>query len=1081
MKKNRIKDDITFYHPNSICTHIFRPLGSLLLFSFFVGHIWADNIGEPSLIQQPTKHQQAKDNVLVSGKVKDALGELAYITIHVKANALIGTISGEDGSFSLSNVPRNSTLVFSYLGYKTKEINISKLKNQELTSLLVEMEEDSELLDEVVVTGVGSQKKVSIVGAITTLEPSELKAPTRSLSTQLAGRVAGVTFVQKSGQPGKDGASFIIRGINSVTGNSEPLILIDGLKRTIDDVDPNDIESFSVLKDASATAVYGLEGANGIIVIKTKTGKVLAKPSVRVSYSASINNSTYKPKWVDAVDYAKMKNEAYVVRGKKPYYSDQDIEKFGDADMDFYPNVDWYKTMVKPNNFSQKANFNISGGGNVVTYYMSGGFYKENGMFNSGNDSNADYNQFNFRSNIKADVSSSTTLALGFDGRYNTTTEPGQGVDNLLNIMNNLNPTLFPAEYSNGTAPEEPPGVTNPYSLLTKTGFVKDYANHMSTNLNIVQKLDFITEGLFVNFIASFTKNNYYTHKYEKKYQKHAPDFAHSYMGSGRDEEGNLVTINKTPDVDDKMSFKYVAPTGNRVIEVQGSANYSRTFFTDLHTTGLFLYKQREYLTDAPQGKGAELLINALASREQSLAGRLTFDWKHRYFMDVNIGASGSQLFTPDKRWSTFPSIGAGWLISDENFWSGLRPVVDLFKIRVTYGEVGAPGSAKRFGYLAATGPLTGYSFGFGNAAGSGVSIGGIGETRLEQLGLTWERNKKINLGIEIGLFEQFKLITELYRYDNEMQLIDLNRLPSTLGLPTIPKANLGRTISEGVDFDFTYSNSWNNFRINYIKGIICYNNNEIKENGQLDPKVPYQSGIGLDYGRSLNYIALGLFKDQEDINNSPVQTWNDVKPGDIKYKDIDGDGVITPTDRVWLGNRYPKWTYSLAFDISYKNFTLASRLIGKSNVYRTISGGRIPFNPYDSNGKEVINENGALYYAAMNDHWTPASYSGTTATENPNATYPRLAFGSENRNNAQQSTFWLRESSYLQIADIELGYNWIPKDKNQFFKSIYFYGRCDNVCTFSKFKDWNPELTSPYAYPLKRTITLGFEIGFNL
>lgn len=259
----------------------------------------------------------------------------------------------------------------------------------------------------------------------------------------------------------------------------------------------------------------------------------------------------------------------------------------------------------------------------------------------------------------------------------------------------------------------------------------------------------------------------------------------------------------------------------------------------------MFLYKQREYLTDAPQGEGAELLINALASREQSLAGRLTFDWKHRYFMDVNIGASGSQLFTPDKRWSTFPSIGAGWLISDENFWSGLRPVVDLFKIRVTYGEVGAPGSAKRFGYLAATGPLTGYSFGFGNAAGSGVSIGGIGETRLEQLGLTWERNKKINLGIEIGLFEQFKLITELYRYDNEMQLIDLNRLPSTLGLPTIPKANLGRTISEGVDFDFTYSNSWNNFRINYIKGIISYNNNEIKENGQLDPKVPYQSGIG--------------------------------------------------------------------------------------------------------------------------------------------------------------------------------------------------------------------------------------------
>ncbi|MFA7493610.1 MAG: TonB-dependent receptor [Proteiniphilum sp.] len=1018
-------------------------------------------------------------NVTVSGIIIDAESNEVIIggAVTIKGNALLGAVSGLNGDFTLSNVPRKSILIVSYLGFEKQEIDLNKLKDSELKSMRIVMQENLEELDEVVVTATGVQKKVSVVGAITSIEPTELKAPTRSLSTQLAGRVSGVTFVQSSGQPGKDGASFIIRGINSVSGNTQPLILIDGLKRSIDDVDPNDIESFSVLKDASATAVYGLEGSNGIIVIKTKSGTISSRPSVRVSYSQSVNNASYKPDWVDAVDYAKMKNEAYVVRGKKPYYTEEDIQKFGDNDMDFYPNVDWYKTMVKSNNISSKANFNISGGGSAVSYYMSGGFYREEGMFNSGsNDNNANYNQFNFRSNVKADLSSTTTLALGFDGRYNTTTEPGGGVSGVLNLMNNLNPTLFPPEYSNGTAPEEPIGITNPYSQLTKTGFSKSYENLMSTNLNLTQKLNFITEGLFANFIASFTKNNYNSHVYSKQYQKHAPDFMNSHNGTGRDENGNLVTINKTPDVDDKMSFTSVPATGHRVVEIQGSLNYVRSFFTDLHTTGLVLYKQREYLNDAPQGTGGALLINALPTHEQSIAGRLTFDWKHRYFLDVNFGGSGSQLFTPDKRWSYFPSVGIGWLLSDEPFWENLYDVVDLLKLRATYGQVGAPGSASRFGYLATTGSKPGYTFGFGTAAGSGVSVSGIGETRLEQLGLTWERNEKINLGVELGLFGNFKLIADLYRYDNKNQLINLNRLPSTMGLPAVPMANLGRTVSQGVDFDITYSKAWRNFRINYIKGIISYNKNTIKENGQLDPKVPYQSGIGLDYGRNLTYIALGLFKDQADIDDSPVQVWNDVMPGDIKYKDIDGDGVITPLDRIWLGNIYPKWTYSVALDLNYKNITFATRIIAKSDVFRNITGGRIPFNPLQGN-----NENGAIYKRAMKNHWTPAFYSGTSETENPNAEYPRLAFGTENLNNSQPSTFWLRESSYVQIADMEIGYNWIPKEKLSSFKNIYVYGRCDNVYTFSKFKDWNPEQTSSYAYPLKRTFTLGFEIGLNL
>ncbi|MCF3109364.1 TonB-dependent receptor [Niabella sp. CC-SYL272] len=1024
---------------------------------------------------------QVRAAIDIAGTVTDQRRRpLSGASVYLRSNTLIGTITDAAGYFGISNIPRKTTLVVTMLGFRKREINLDTIQDANLKQLLVLMEEDAAKNEnEIVVTAVGSQKKISVVGAITTVNPVELKAPTRSLTTQLAGRVAGVTFVQQSGQPGQDGASFIIRGINSVTGNTTPLVLIDGLRRNLDDVDPNDVATFSILKDASATAVYGLEGANGIIVITTKTGKAAQKPSVRASYSSSINNASYKPKWVDAVTYARLRNEALEVRGKKPYYTADDIAKFGDGDNDFYPNVDWYKTMVKQNNPSQKANFNISGGGNAVTYYMSGGFYTEKGMFNSKNASNANYNQFNFRSNLKADLSPTTVLGLGFDGRYNTTTEPGQGVNSLLDIMNRINPTLFPAAYSNGTAPEEPPGITNPYSLLTKTGFLKRYANYMSTNLNLTQKLDFITPGLYVNGIASFTKSNFYEHHYVKNYQRHGPDpdLSHSYHNTGRDSLGRIVTINKTPDIDDKMGFVATSPTGDRVIEAMASINYARTFFRNLSTTGLILYKQRETMSDAPSGSGGTLLINALPTREQSIAGRVTFGWDNRYFTDINFGATGSQMFTPDKRWSGFPSIGFAWVPSSEKFWEPLSETVDFLKFRASYGVVGSVGNASRFGYLATSGPVDGYTFGFGRAAGSGVYIPGVGEYRLEQLGLTWERDTKLNLGAEIGFFQNVKLVLDAYRYVNRDQLIDLNRLPATLGLPSVPRANLGKTQSEGIDLDLTYAKSWKHFRINYIKGLISYTTNKILENGQLDPKVAYQSGIGLDWGRSLNYVALGLFKDQNDIDNSPVQTWNKVLPGDIKYKDIDGDGIITPNDRIWVGNIYPKWSYSLAIDLRYKKWTFATRAIGKADLYRSINGGRIPFNPYNAGGIDA----GAVYIAAAKNHFTPVSYSGARATENFNAEYPLLGYGTDNQNNAQTSTFWLREATYVRIADAELGYNWQPKASHSLFKTIYYYFRCDNVVTFSRFKDWNPEQLSSYAYPLKRTFSAGLEIGFDL
>ncbi|MCL3779786.1 SusC/RagA family TonB-linked outer membrane protein [Prolixibacteraceae bacterium JC049] len=1015
----------------------------------------------------------------ISGTVVDEEGvPLPGAAIAVKGNALMGTVTNADGKFLMSNVPVNALIEISFIGTNSVQLSLKKLSDKERKDLKITLKNKDTDLDEVIVTGHGTQRKVSVTASITTVKPESLKTPTRSLSTQLAGRVAGVSFRQETGQPGKDGAQFIIRGISSVTGNTSPLVLIDGFKRSLDDVDPNDVKSFSILKDASATAIYGLEGANGILVITTKSGKPSSKPRVKTSYSSSFNSSTYKPKWLNSAEYAKIHNEARAVRGYDPLYSDEIIAKFADDDNDFYPNTDWYDLIVKPLTFSQKANFNINGGSNSVTYYLSGGYYSEDGMFDAkiGElNANANFNQFNFRSNITADLTATTTINLGLNGRYGKTREPGVGADKMIERLYSINPTLFPHEYSNGDIPEEPAGVENPWALLTRTGYQEHFSNRMSTNLDLTQKLDFITKGLFAKVMVSFSNDTYYSHVYEKAYQTYNVDYANSYMNSGRDEDGNLLTIPVLDaggnTVNEDMSFKATANTGNRVTELQGTLNYNRTFKDKWYVSGLVLYKQRSQSEANPKGKGAALLINALPIKTQSLAARASVDYKHRYFADFSFGMSGSQMFTPDKRFSSFPSAGIGWLLSEEPFFTNVKRAISVLKLRASYGSVGSSGSAARFGYLAKTGPYTGYTFGYGYQFGS-KGIGGLGQTQVPQNDLTWERVYKTNLALDIEFFGHLKLITEFYRDRRKSQLVKLYNIPATVGLPgDRPKANLGEMLSEGIDIDLTYHHSFGDFRINAIKFIAGYNRNEIIENGQNDPNMPYQSAIGLDWGRPLRLISLGLFKDQADIDASPVQTFsNKVLPGDIKYKDINGDGIVNNEDRIYVGNQNPHWTYSLSFDFGYKNWVLATRFIGKADMYRTIGGSRIPFN--------TNNNSGAVFSTPYGDHWTPSSYSGTTATENPNAEYPRLGFnGATNINNSQNSTFWMREASYVKMADLELGYRLTPKNKS-WFRNIYAYVRGQNLFVISKFDDWNPEQNNGYAYPLKRTFSLGIEIA---
>ena len=1015
------------------------------------------------------------NNIDIAGIVLDNNSEVIVgANVYIVGDNLLGTVTDYDGKFVLNNLPKNGLIRVSFIGFEDTEIEVRNLSLAQRKKIKVALVPSSFGLDQIVVTGHGAQKKESVVSAISTVDPKTLIAPTRSLSSQLAGQVSGVVFSQETGEPGKDNASFIIRGINSVVGSSEPLVLIDGLKRSLNDVDPNDIESFSVLKDASATAIYGLEGANGILVIKTKSGKVASKPAVRFTYSESLNDATFKPDWIESYDYAKTLNEALAVRDKRIRYDDATLEKFRDDNNDMYPNSDWYNELFKNYVSARKGNFNISGGGNVVTYYMSAGFYNEKGMFKANLedfDANAQYNSFNFRSNLKADLTRSTTIGMGFDGNYGVNAQPGVGSGDILGRTKSLNPTLIPHIFSNGEMPQEPVTSGNPYAALNKTGFTRTYDNVMSTNVNLTQKLNFISKNLYLKGTASFTKQNTQAHLYTMKYTQHIIDYAGSPLGDGYDEDGNLLTENKTKDVTEEMGFSSSPGTGGRTVEVQGSLNYSETF-GKLNVNGFALYRQREGMLDQVGGAANELLINALPTRSQSVGLRGSASYDNKYFFDATVNSSGTQMFTPDNRWSIFPSFGAGYIVSNEGYWDNLRHVVSFLKVRASYGIAGSTGGAARFGYLAKALPHGGYNFGYRGIEGSGQEIGGVATLKLEQLGLSWEKNKQVDIGVEFEVFSKVRVICDFYRNNRVNQLIGLRNLPSTMGLPHDPMVNKGEFLSEGIDIDLSMSHDFGDFKINSIRGVLGYNRSEIVENGETDARIPYLSGIGHPWGKRQAFISLGYFEDQNDIENSPVQPWNEVRPGDIKYKDINGDGSINDDDKIWVGCVYPTLSYSFALSLSYKNFSFGTRLLGKTGMYRWIDAGRIPF----SGG-----ETGMIYPYVVKDHYIPASYSGTTATENLKAEFPRLGVGAQNDNNKQSSTHWMRDASYLRIADIELGYTHNVKKGNYGIKGLYLFARVDNVHTFSNFNYWNPEQTDPNAYPLKRTFSIGTSINFKL
>lgn len=1010
----------------------------------------------------------SQTNVKVQGVVFDSNNEtLTGVSVYVKSSPGKGVITDINGKYEI-NVSSGDILVFSYTGFNTEEIQISASANQVHNIVL---KESSEMLEEVSVVGYGTQRKVSVIGSIATVKPSELQVGgISSVTNNLSGRIAGLIGVQSSGEPGSDVSEFWIRGISTFGGGSSALVLIDGIDRGtsgLNDLAPEDIESFSVLKDATATAIYGARGANGVILINTKRGEE-GKITINANFKTSMETLPRLPDYLSAIDYAVLANEARVVRGGLPVYSSEifDIIKYG-MDPDLFPDVNWQKEILRDKTYAAQGNINISGGGKSAKYYMSlfyrtnDAIYKQEGMEKY--HSNVRRNQYSFRSNIDVDATKSTKVSLLLSAKLVDQNRPGMGdTQQIWNAVSNITPMTVPVMYSNGMFPSYGSGNnTSPTVLLNETGYRSDRTNAIETLLTIEQDFSSILEGLKATGSISFDNNNSHT---QSRYKM--PDL---YMAVDRNwQTGELLTTKTV--VASPMSYGS-SSYGRRTIYFEGKINYDK-IINEKHRVGtLLLYQQKDY-----QRTDVYTELSSIPRRNQGMAGRFTYSYDDIYFLEGNFGYNGSENFPKGQRFGFFPSVALGYVVSNYNYFKSKLPFINTLKLRYSFGLVGndkieKDGSEVRFPFLTQVNMnATGYYFGDIPGYYSGVTDSVLGST-----GLVWESAKKHNWGIDLMLLNNSVNVTIdafLDRRDNIFMA--RNTLPGTLGIGSTVWGNVGRMKSWGSDGTASYTKNIGDFSFE-VRGNFTFTRDKILDYDEVIPRYPYLAQKGNSYGITRGLIALGLFKDEDDVKNSPTQ-FGKVLPGDIKYQDINGDGVINSYDIVPIGNaRIPKVQYGFAGSVKWKgiDFNIFFRGTGKSDFFLGGSG----FYPF--NGEKLGN-----VLSIVNDQknrWTPASYSGDPSTENPNARFPRLTYG-YNENNNRNSTFWLANASYLRLKNIELGYT-LPKELSRKMAMnnlrISFIG--DNLYIWDKVKLWDPEQASSNGavYPLTRSYTLVLQMSF--
>lgn len=1011
--------------------------------------------------------------VIIVGKVTDEDGlPIAGVSVQVKGTNT-GVTTDANGIYSISvNEPAGKVLLFSSVGFATHEVSIGKQ-----TEVNISLKKNIKAEETVVIVGFGKQKKVSVVGSVDKINASDLKLPTRTISTSLAGRLAGIVAVQGSGEPGYDGATFWIRGINTFTGNQTPLVLVDGVERSIDMIDPDEIADFTILKDAAATAVFGVRGANGVVIVTTKRGS-LGKPVVNFRLENTFTHPSKMSKLVDGPTYMEMQNEALVNTGRLPIYSQGTIDstRSGNADPYYYPNVNWTEAMLKPWSTSQHATLNVSGGTDNTRYFVSAAFLNQNGMFKKANEhsfnNNINLKRYNFRTNIDIDVTRSTRLGLTLAGSLENRNYPANGTQTIFNAMRIAAPVWYPIAYPDKTKIPGRKGVDNPWQMLAYSGYTSEYHSRLQSNFVINQQLNAITKGLSAKFNFAFDTYTWANLRRTMNPRKYiiVPQDLNNDGQPDRDVNGNVVLTDadgnyryQDQDPSNAGYSDYLSRSGDRGTSrnmyTELSLNYNRNF-GEHAVGGMLLYNQNDLLDPADAG-----LFGSIPSRRQGFTGRATYGFRSKYFFEYNFGYNGSENYAQGKRMGFFPSYAIGWVPSKEAFFEPLLNVIDFLKFRVSTGKVGNDAIGNRFAYLTRV-ENTNTNYGFGTNNGYGYGSGqGINITYYGNPNASWEIAQKTDVGIEMNFFKNFRLNADWFYEKRTNIWVDLNNVPNIFGFPSVPKANAGVMENKGIDGFLEYQRQFSkNLNITF-KGTFYYGKNRRLADGDIKPKYAYQSNIGQPYGRILGYVAQGLFADSAEILKSPDQSiLGATKPGDLKYKDINGDGKIDQFDRVFIGNpEIPQLTFGFGSSIVYKNFDLSFLLQGAAKV--SFIANPKPFPEVDRSGLLSI----------MEDRWSPAN-------PNLNATFPRLGIGNQD-NNYVTSTHWLKDGKYMRLKQLEIGYSISQRRLRQmrFFKSFRVYANGLNLFTVSPFKWWDPESRNSTGmyYPVQVIVNAGVDIKF--
>lgn len=1019
------------------------------------------------LVPQTAQAQKNKpEMVTVKGVVEDALGPIIGASVSVKNQPGVGAISDIDGNFSIKVGPYD-VLQISFVGYLNVEIPVLTIEDKE--HLVVKMEEDTQSIDEVVVTASGVQKKRTLTGAITNVDLKQLNAPGANLSNSLAGVIPGIIAMQTSGEPGENMSQFWIRGMSTFGAKSEALILVDGVERSFNEISVEDIESFSVLKDASATAIYGQRGANGVVLITTKRGE---KGKVKINAKAGLDwNSPVKvPQYANAYDWARLANEARVGRYETPLYTDEELSIIQHGlDPDLYPNVDWRELMLKKGAPSYYANVSFSGGSDNVRYFVSGRYTGENGRYRTASsentyNTNSTYERWNYRANVDMNLTRTTVLSVSIGGWLVNRNAPSSSSTDIWGAFASYTPLSAPRKWSTGQWPIVN-GMTTPEYQLTQTGYRTIWENKIESSVSVDQNLSFITEGLKFNGVFAFDTYNWNQITRSKSEELWSAE-------DMRDSNGDLV-LKRVATANAMTQNKEVQ--GNKRYYLQASLDYSRVFAKN-HRVGAFAMVYREETSDVNFSN--DDLMGSIPHRNLAYSGRFTYAYKDKYLTELNWGYTGSENFEKGKQFGFFPAVSVGWVASEEPFIKNTFPWLDLFKIRASYGEVGNDElDGRRFPYITLVNTDDNGSYTFGEYGTNRVQA-----YRIKTLGtpyLTWEVAKKYDLGLDFSLFKNKITGTVDWFLDKRDDIfMQRNQMPLTTGLADqTPMANVGKMKSYGADGNIAYNQKIGPVNVQF-RANFTYQTTDIIDKDEAANELWYKMEKGFQLNQSRGFIALGLFKDQADIDSSPDQSGLSNKailPGDIKYKDVNGDGVINDDDIVPLGYRQvPGLQYGFGFSANWKNWgiNLLFQGTGKCDFFL---GGSGPHAFHDGKRGNI------LQVMVDGNRWIPKEISGTEATENPNADWPRLTY-TNNDNNNRKSTFWLRERKYLRLRNVEITYDlpqrWTRKINISNMR-IGVIGQ--NLLTWAPFKWWDPEVASEDGsnYPINKTYSFYVQFSF--